>query len=46
MDKSKVVEEKKQYTSPKLIEYGNLAEITGGGQTEGNDTALTGSLEV
>lgn len=32
-----IVTEKKQYTPPQLIEYGDLAEITGNGILQPND---------
>jgi hypothetical protein len=35
--------EKKPYTPPELIEYGNLIEITRTGIDDGNDTAGFGS---
>jgi len=46
MDKTIAKEEKKEYTSPKLIEYGDLAEITGSGNIGGTDALAVGSIEV
>jgi hypothetical protein len=38
--------EKKPYTPPELIEYGDLAEITGAGPFGGNDPEGAGSTQV
>jgi len=46
MDKPVAKEEKKEYISPKLIEYGDLAEITGSGAIGGTDVIAVGSIEV
>lgn len=38
--------EKKPYTPPELIEYGDLAEITGSGQIGNLDAQQVGSIVV
>ena len=42
MDPKKVTE-KKPYTHPELVEYGDLVEITGSGQLQAGDAVPLGS---